>query len=286
VLDGLREYLPCLVEVAAGIQHALDSARLGPLLVLYQAIEWLRDGARICILVSEKDLRLDIENARLRELLAQAGIDAAEHKLVQGLQRLLLEELHHRIKNLLGTVMAIASQSLRNANSVEHGREAIEHRLRALGRVQDLLLKVNWESASLSSIIQTAVEPFDKGSRFSIKIPDIEVSPSAVLPLAMILNELCTNAVKYGALSNANGCVEISAIVDASNERFVFRWAEIGGPPVRIPARQSFGTQLIEQDFVGELRGEAHLSFEPSGVVCKLDIPLVMLIPVKPTEDG
>jgi two-component sensor histidine kinase len=66
----------------------------------------------------------------------------------------------------------------------------------------------------------------------------------------------------------------------------VFRWAEIGGPPVQIPARQSFGTLLIEQDFVGELRGEAHLSFEPSGVVCKLDIPLAMLIPAKPTEDG
>jgi two-component sensor histidine kinase len=237
------------------------------------------DDLGISILASEKELRLDIENARLRQLLAQAGIDA-------GLQRLLLEELHHRMKNLLATVMAISSQSLRNADSIEHGREAIEHRLHALGRVQDFLLKVKWESASLSSIVQTAVEPFDKGSRFSIKVPDIEISPSAILPLAMILNELCTNAVKYGALSNASGCVEISAIVDASKERFVFRWAEIGGPPVRIPARQNFGTLLIEQDFVGELRGEAHLSFEPTGVVCKLDIPLVTLIPQSPTDKG
>jgi len=237
------------------------------------------DDLGISILASEKELRLDIENARLRQLLAQAGIDA-------GLQRLLLEELHHRMKNLLATVMAISSQSLRNADSIEHGRETIEHRLHALGRVQDLLLKVKLESATLSSIVQTAVEPFDKGSRFSIKVPDIEVSPSAILPLAMILNELCTNAVKYGALSNASGCVEISAIVDASKERFVFRWAEIGGPPVRIPARQNFGTLLIEQDFVGELRGEAHLSFEPTGVVCKLDIPLVTLIPQSPTDKG
>jgi two-component sensor histidine kinase len=235
-------------------------------------------------LASEKELQLDSENARLRRLLAQAGFDASEHELVEGLQRLLVEELHHRIKNLLATVLAITSQSLENADSVEHGREAIEHRLRALGRVQDLLLKVNWESASLSSIVQTAVEPFDKDSRFSIKIPDIEVSPSAVLPLAMILNELCTNAVKYGALSNASGCVEISAVIDASKERFVFTWTEVAGPPVRIPTRQSFGTLLIEQDFVGELRGEAHLSFEPSGVVCKLDIPLVMLIPARPAD--
>src|ERR1700749_4907243 len=98
------------------------------------------DDLGISILASEKELRLDLENARLRQLLKQAGIDS-------GLQRLLLEELHHRIKNLLGTVISIASQSLRNADSLEHGREAIEHRLRALGRVQDLLLKINWESA-------------------------------------------------------------------------------------------------------------------------------------------
>ena len=94
-------------------------------------------------MVSERELRLDLENAKLRQLLAQAGIDAAEHKVMEGVQRLLLEELHHRIKNVLATVMAIASQSLRNADSVEHGREAIESRLLALGRVHDLLLKTN-----------------------------------------------------------------------------------------------------------------------------------------------
>jgi two-component sensor histidine kinase len=233
-------------------------------------------------LVSATEVRLNIENEKLRQLLAQAGIDAAEHKVMEGLQRLLLEELHHRIKNVLATVIAIASQSLKNADSVEHGREAIESRLLALGRVHDLLLKTNWTSATLESIVQTAIEPFDKGARFSVVIPDIDVSPSAVLPLAMILNELCTNAVKYGALSNANGRVAISAAIDASKERFGFTWAEAGGPSVQTPTRASFGTRLIEQGFVGELRGEAHLSFEPSGVVCNLDIPLASLVRAKP----
>jgi len=73
----------------------------------------------------------------------------------------------------------------------------------------------------------------------------------------------------------------ISAAVDVSKERFGFKWVETGGPSVQMPTRQSFGTRLIEQGFVGELRGEAHLSFEPSGVVCKLDIPLASLVPVK-----
>ncbi|WP_247453552.1 HWE histidine kinase domain-containing protein [Bradyrhizobium sp. CW11] len=111
-------------------------------------------------MVSAKELRLHIENAKLRELLAQAGIDAAEQKVMEGLQRLLLEELHHRIKNVLATVTAIASQSLRNADSVEHGRAAIEHRLLALGRVHDLLLKTYWTSATLESIVRTAIDPF------------------------------------------------------------------------------------------------------------------------------
>jgi len=234
-------------------------------------------------LVSAKELRLDTENATLRQLLAQAGIDAAEQKVIESLQRLLLEELHHRIKNVLATVMAIASQSLRNVDSVEKGREAIEHRLLALGRVHDLLLKTNWASASLESIVRTAIDPFNKGARFFVQIPDIDVSPSAVLPLAMILNELCTNAVKYGALSNGNGCVAISAAINASNERFGFTWVETGGPSVEIPTHQSFGTRLIEQGFVGELSGKAHLAFESSGVVCNLDIPLASLLPAKPS---
>ena len=136
-----------------------------------------------------KRRRLDIENAHLRRLLAQAGVDAAEHKVLEDLQRLFLEELHHRIKNVLATVMAITSQRLRNTENVKDGRVAIEHRLLALARVHDLLLRTKWTSATLASIVQTAIEPFDKGRRFSVESPDIDVSPAAVLPLAMILNE-------------------------------------------------------------------------------------------------
>ena len=94
-------------------------------------------------------------------LLAQAGISATEKEAAARLQRLLLEELHHRVKNTLATVMAIASQSLRNATDLEQGREAISHRLIALGRAHDLLLQTNWTSASLPAIVRAAIEPFD-----------------------------------------------------------------------------------------------------------------------------
>jgi two-component sensor histidine kinase len=233
---------------------------------------------------TKQELRLEVENLDLRRLLAQAGIDAAEQKVLEQLQRVLLEELHHRVKNTLAIVIAITSQSLRTAESLEHGRQAVTARLIALGRVHDLLLQTNWTSTTLSAILKNATEPFDaSGSgRFFIQSSDIKVSPAAVLPLAMILNELCTNAVKYGALSNADGHVDINAAVDDSGSQFLLRWVEFGGPTVAKPTRRSFGTRLIEQSFVSQLQGQAKLAFEPSGVVCTLTIPVASLKPSDP----
>jgi two-component sensor histidine kinase len=231
------------------------------------------------IVATDDELRLEVENVDLRRLLAQAGLDAADQKVTERLQRLVLEELHHRVQNTLAIVIAITTQSLQGTKDVNEGRRAIEHRLHALGRVHDLLLQTNWASAKLAEIVKTATDPFDRAnsSRFFVQSSNIDVSPAAVLPLAMVLNELCTNAVKYGALSNATGRVEITSIVDDSQNLFRLKWVESGGPTVAIPTRRSFGSRLIEHSFVRQLRGEAQLAFEPSGVVCVLDIPLAVL---------
>jgi two-component sensor histidine kinase len=95
----------------------------------------------------------------------------------------------------------------------------------------------------------------------------------------MVINELCTNAVKYGALSSDAGGVEISSTVDPLRDQFRLRWTERGGPLVNRPKQRSFGTKLIEHSFVRQLGGEAQLSFAPSGVVCVLDIPMTSLKP-------
>lgn len=234
-------------------------------------------------MATEEQLRLEIENLDLRRLLAQAGIDAAEKKVLERLQELLLQELHHRIKNTLAMVTAIASQSLRTASSLEHGRQAIEHRLAALGRVHDVLLDTNWTHAALAKILKAATDPFNEtaSGRFVVQSAEIDVSAEAVLPLAMVLNELCTNAVKYGALSVPGGVVEITATADVPRHQFRLRWTEKGGPPVVEPARRSFGARLIEHSFVRQLDGAAQLMFEPGGVVCVLDIPLSALLPAR-----
>ncbi len=108
-------------------------------------------------------LRLLLAQAEIdaRGLLAQAGIDAREREAADKLQKLILEELHHRIKNTLATVSAIASQSLRNVPGAEHAQHAIEGRLSALGRAHDLLLQARWTSADLGKIVRGATEAFD-----------------------------------------------------------------------------------------------------------------------------
>jgi two-component sensor histidine kinase len=229
---------------------------------------------------------LEAENAGLRDLLTQAEIDAArllaqagivatENEAAKRLQQLLLEELHHRVKNTLATVIAITSQSLRTAENLEQGRVAVESRLMALGRAHDLLLQANWTSAKLTDVIYAAIEPFDSEEfrRFAVRETQIEIGASAVLPLTMSLNELCTNAVKYGALSNSTGRVEITSAVDEKTQRLKLTWNENGGPAVQEPTRRSFGTRLITR-IADQLHGKARMRYEPTGVVYELDIPL------------
>src|SRR6202140_686824 len=234
------------------------------------------------VLAAENDsLRLLLEQAGIdaQVLLAQAGIDAKERETADKLQKLILEELHHRIKNTLATVSAIASQSLRTATSLAHGQHAIEGRLVALGRAHDLLLQARWANADLANTIRSATEPYDsEGSgRFSISGPDIKITSGAVIALAMTLNELCTNTTKFGALSVAAGSIDIAWKIDEGTKRLQLTWTEKGGPSVRAPSRQSFGTRLIES-LGQQLKGQVQLAYDPTGFVYTLEVPMSSLV--------
>ncbi len=233
-------------------------------------------------LSAENDsLRLLLQQAGIdaKALLAQAGIDAKEREAADKLQKLILEELHHRIKNTLATVSAIASQSLRTATSIEHGQHAIEGRLVALGRAHDLLLQARWANASLEQTIHGATEPYvTMGSgRISIQGPDIRITSGAVIALAMTLNELCTNTTKFGALSVPAGRVEIVWKIDEEGLRLCLTWSERNGPPVHAPSRQSFGTRLMGS-LGQQLKGEVKLAYDPTGFVYVLSVPMASLV--------
>src|ERR1700730_5068455 len=227
-------------------------------------------------------LRMLLEQAGIdaRALLVQAGLNAEQREPADNLQKLILEELHHRIKNTLATVSAIAAQSLRTATSIEHGQEAIESRLQALGRAHDLLLQARWSSASLAHIVQGATEPYDSRGegKFTIEGPDFKIASGAVIALAMMLNELCTNATKFGALSVPTGRIEIAWTIDEKTKRLHLTWTEKDGPPVHPPTRRSFGTRIIET-LGKQLDGNAHLAYQPTGFVYVLDAPLSSLKP-------
>ena len=225
-------------------------------------------------------LRLLLAQAEIdaQGLLAQAGIDARERETADKLQKLILEELHHRIKNTLATVSAIASQSLRNVPGAEHAQHAIEGRLLALGRAHDLLLQARWTSADLDKIVRGATEAFDNPDmpKFTISGPDVRMTSGAVIAIAMTLNELCTNTTKFGALSVPAGRVDIAWTLDPRAQRLHLKWTEQNGPAVRVPERRSFGTRLIET-LGKQLRGDVRLTYEPDGFVYALDVPLASL---------
>lgn len=233
------------------------------------------------ILTAENDsLRLLLEQAGIdaKALLAQAGIDAKEREAADKLQKLILDEMHHRIKNTLATVSAIAFQSLRTATSLQHGQQAIESRLVALGRAHDLLMQVSWANASLTKTVRAATEPYDSqgAGHFSISGPEIAITSGAVIALAMTFNELCTNATKFGALSVPTGRINVAWTIDDAKQRLSLTWTEKDGPPVAAPTRRSFGTRMMRSLGL-QLKGEVQLAYEPAGFIYSLDVPLSAL---------
>lgn len=239
-----------------------------------------RNAAQEFLTAENDSLRLLLERAGIdaKALLAQSGIEAKEREAADTLQKLILDELHHRIKNTLSTVSAIAAQSLRTATSMEHAQKAIEGRFIALGRAHDLLIQVSWANSSLMNTVRRATEPYDgkDAGRFSIVGPDIGIASGAVIALAMTFNELCTNTTKFGALSVATGYVEIDWSIDDDLQRLQLTWTEKGGPAVSTPTRRSFGTRMME--LLGQqLQGQVKLDYRPTGFVYMLSAPLSSL---------
>jgi two-component sensor histidine kinase/CheY-like chemotaxis protein len=263
-------------------EGALEILAQAPMIQAGASIDPVPRSAHEVELSAENDsLRVLLEQAGIdaKLLLKQAGIDAKEREAADKLQKLILGELHHRIKNTLATVSAIASQSFRAATSIEHGQQAMEGRLVALGRAHDLLMQISWSNASLIHTLSGATEPYDSlgARRFHFNGPDVRITSGAVIALAMTLNELCTNTTKFGALSTAAGRVDISWTIDDEKQRLRLTWTEKGGPPVHRPTRRSFGTRMMES-LGQQLNGQVQLTYDPSGFVYFLDVPLSSII--------
>jgi PAS domain S-box-containing protein len=203
--------------------------------------------------------------------------DVHEKKLAEERQRLLINELNHRVKNMLATVQAIAFQTLKGDLPLADARQRFEARLMALSRAHSLLTAQNWEGSSLERVVTDATEYLSEDrSRFEIEGDPVWLSPRAALALALAFHELSTNAAKYGALSNETGTVAIGWRTEG--EQLRIEWKERGGPPVAEPERRGFGSRLIERGLDADLGGSARLAFEPGGLRCTIQASLEGLV--------
>jgi PAS domain S-box-containing protein len=206
------------------------------------------------------------------------GVDITDVKRAEEHQTLLIHELNHRVKNTLATVQSVATQTLRNAGSLDEARSAFESRLLALSRAHDVLTRENWDGANLQEIVVQALEPYlQHGSGRVVQSgPEVRLLPRTALAVAMALQELATNAVKYGSLSGPQGQVSVDWRIEEepAPPRLHLRWEESGGPEVAPPSRRGFGSRLIERSLAQELEGQVTMEFRPTGVVCTIDAPL------------
>lgn len=189
-------------------------------------------------------------------------------------REILVHELAHRVKNTLATVQSIASLSFRHSQGPEALRQ-FHDRLQALVRGHDLLTRKNWQHADLSEVAEAAMAPLkeERGHRFTISGPPVDLPPTTAVPMAMILHELCTNALKYGALSNESGRVTIrwTTRPDKEGTAISLLWSEDGGPVVERPGEEGFGSRLIA-NLSRQLGGDSDFRYPPSGLVCHLSI--------------
>jgi PAS domain S-box-containing protein len=198
-------------------------------------------------------------------------IDVTARKQAEETQRLLLSELNHRVKNTLAIVQAIAHRTLAEAGDPADFAASFSGRIRSLARVHALLSETSWQGADLGALIrdQLLAGPADE-SRLTASGPPVRLDPQTALTVALMLHELGTNSVKYGALSAAGGAVAIDWSMGAALH---IRWAERGGPPVAPPTKRGFGVTLIEQGAKGR-GGDAKMSWTDEGISWDIELPL------------
>jgi two-component sensor histidine kinase len=213
----------------------------------------------------------EIVERREAELALRSALDR---------QKLLLDELNHRVKNTLATIQSIAIQT-RNSIAVKYDNptidqfyDAFESRLLSLSRAHDLLVLGAWVGVDFEDAVRAAINPsVIDSSRVSITgSSNVVLSPNAVVTLNMVFHELTTNAVKYGALSNEEGTIRID--LKREEGTIAMTWKEVGGPKVSPPMGSGFGTRLIERGAMRELGGSAKLLYEPDGLKCIMNIPV------------
>jgi two-component system CheB/CheR fusion protein len=217
------------------------------------------------------------ERGKVRGGIA-AIVDISERKNAEARQQVLLYELQHRVKNIIATISALASRMLRSEGAPNQFAEAFVGRMRGMAAAHELLARANWHGTQLSELIDAALRSHVSLNESAVRVhgPDVLMTPNAAATLGMVFYELATNAVKYGALSDARGRVDIGwQLVGAPQSRRVsLLWSESGGKRVDPHAPAGFGTSFIKHSVEYELLGKTEMEPMPDGVRWRLEFPL------------
>ncbi len=212
--------------------------------------------------------------ASVDEFLDELQAAREAQKRLDQERELLTGEMQHRIKNILSNVQAIASQSF-NGQVDQAVLDTYNERLIAMGNAQAVLAGENWTQAEIGKIVRESTGLFGEPERFQINGPALVLNAKAAMALSMALHELCTNAVKYGALNDPDGQVKIVwHVSDEPNAEFTLSWREQDGPPVLPPTRSGFGTMMVQKVFAMEVNGTTDLRYETDGVTWTVTAPL------------
>jgi PAS domain S-box-containing protein len=197
--------------------------------------------------------------------------DITSRKRGEEALRLLAHEVDHRARNLLALVQA--SVHFSQADTPDAIKATIEGRIQALSNVHTLLAQSRWAGADLRSLVTDELSPYcpQGTSRVDIDGPDLMLEPQSAQLIAMVLHELTTNAVKYGALSIPAGRVRVEWF-RGQKGRLVIRWTEMGGPPVKAPVRRGFGSRLLDRVISAQLSGETRFDWRPEGLACEISV--------------
>ena len=211
-------------------------------------------------------------------LVIGVNFDISEQKSAEERQRLLLRELNHRVKNTLASIQALASQTVRHAREPRAFLEGFSSRLQALGAAHSLLTDREWRDIELGELVNLEVMPFvkDEEHRVRVRGERVFLSPDQAVAIGLIIHELADNAIKYGALSTAEGHVDLAwhVVRVAEGKRLVLAWQEQGGPSVTPPEAYGFGSILIQRSLGKILSSGVKHEFAPGGVQAEISLLL------------